>query len=126
MEHPPKKKDRRYVRRNKCSVKLCPPSANPSVTIPMLPPGSQSFIYLQLSTVAGADKRLQLSCKGPQLPQSGPHIMIVKCMTRNTAFNSTDARQPRRASSIRCFIFHIEKYAHSAFLESSRTLFICD
>lgn len=48
------------------------------------PPGSQSFfIYLQLSTVAGADKRL--SCEGPWIPPSWPRVMIVKCMTGHTA-----------------------------------------
>lgn len=67
--------------------------------------GSQSFfIYLQLSTVAGADKRLQLSCEGPSIPQPGPHVMIVKCKAKHMAFHSTDAWKPQRMSSIEFLI----------------------
>lgn len=82
--------------------------------------GSQSFfIYLQLSTVAGADKRLWLSCEGPSIPQPGPRVMIVKRKAKHMAFHSTDARKPQWMSSIEFVNFHNDKYAYSAFQKAS-------
>lgn len=92
--------------------------------------GSYSFfIYLQLSAVVPADKRLQLSGERP-MPQPGLHLMIMKCMIKYGVQHSipwryttasTQKALENSPSHLACN-FHSDKYAHSAFQKAFPTL----
>lgn len=79
-------------------------------------PGSQSFfIYLQLSPVAGANKRLRLSCEGSSIPQPGPSRNGCE-MQGQTHGIPRHGRTEATADVLRRVPnFHNDKYAHSAF-----------
>lgn len=87
MKHETKKKDKSCVSKKKKNARLFyvyHEKNSQQIPVWVSPHSLRSysfFIYLQLSAVAQADKRLQLSCERP-MPQPGPHVMIMKCMIK--------------------------------------------